>query len=273
MGGGISFFTLLSLNFAKDGAKAPEFSSIFRMLGLVVDVSSISNGSVSLGHSSDRRSELAAEFDAILLDDRLTTKHAERLRGRLVFFECFSSGRVTNFFLKKFGELCVNSRRSDELTEEMRDLLIILKARVCEANPIIIQSSLLDTWFVFTDGALEGDDKKGTVGGVLVDPSGRCVNHFGSEIPGAVMEVLLRYSSHPIHEIEIMPVLISFLQWGDVLKNCQAVHYVDNESCRMALLKGVGETANARLLIHEVMGCESTFQTKSWYARVPSASK
>lgn len=267
-----TLFNLLGLDFAKDGSKAPPFSDEFRMLGLVVNVSQISLGNISLGHTSDRRSELALEFDEILSCNQLTPKHAERLRGRLVFFECFSAGRVTNFYLKKFGEMCILERRQDELTEDMRALIAVLKARVCEASPIVVDSTFLDTWFIFTDGALEGDDSIGTVGGVLVNPWGYCVQHFGCKIPSNIMDLLLEHSKHPIHEIEIIPVLLSFELWGPTVAHSQVVHYLDNESGRMALLKGVGETPSARLLIHSVMGAETSFQTKSWYARVPSAS-
>ena len=41
------------------------------------------------------------------------------------------------------------------------------------------------------------------------------------------------------------------------------VHYVDNESMRLALLKGSGETPTARKVADEIMNAEYALQTKS----------
>lgn len=84
-----TLFSLLGVSFATEGSKAPEYSTVFKMLGLVVDVTSLPSASISLGHSEDRRVELAAEFDLILQDNKLSTKHAERLRGRLLSSNLF----------------------------------------------------------------------------------------------------------------------------------------------------------------------------------------
>ena len=50
------------------------------------------------------------------------------------------------------------------------------------------------------------------------------------------------------------------------------VHYIDNESVRLALLRGSGETEIARLVAAKIMDAEFTAGTKSWYARVASES-
>ena len=91
-------------------------------------------------------------------------------------------------------------------------------------------------------------------------------------VPTELMEELLKHSKHPVHELEVMPVLISFLIWKKFLCGAQVVHYTDNDSCRYALMKGVGETPVARLLVSSILQCENEMQTKSWYGRVPSHS-
>ena len=54
---------------------------------------------------------------------------------------------------------------------------------------------------------------------------------------------------------------------------CQKkLHYTDNDSCRFALMKGVGETFVARRLVASIMDREYALQTKSWCGRVPSHS-
>ena len=110
------------------------------------------------------------------------------------------------------------------------------------ASCIPISLRTLCTWFIFTDGACEDSSTTGSVGGVLVAPNRSVLHHFGGTATQNVMSHLLRFSSHPIHELEMIPVLIALRLWSDLLKGCQLVHYIDNESVRLALLRGRGET-------------------------------
>lgn len=64
----------MGLQCAREGAKASEFSDFFKMLSLVVNVSIIGSEAISLGHSTDRRSELAAEFNTILDAESLSSR-------------------------------------------------------------------------------------------------------------------------------------------------------------------------------------------------------
>ena len=138
------------------------------------------------------------------------------------------------------------------------------------AIPMGIQN--LETWLIFTDGACEGDVPSGSIGGVLVAPNHRVVHHFGCLAPDDVMSLLLAHSSHPIHELEMIPILVSFQLWRNLFQGCQVVHYIDNESVRMALLRGSGETPVARMVANSIMTAEFESRTKSWYARVASHS-
>lgn len=82
----------------------------------------------------------------------------------------------------------------------------------------------------------------------------------------------MRHSQHPVHELEVLPVLISFHIWKSFIFHAQVMHYTDNDSCRFALMRGVGETPTAKYLVSSIMECENQLQTKSWYGRVPSHS-
>ena len=91
-----SLFGLLGLDYAREGAKAPDFSPVFKMLGVQVDTSRAQQGEIAV-------------FEETLSNRKLSTKMAERLRGRMVFYECFAAGRTTNLLLKNFGS-CVSPR-------------------------------------------------------------------------------------------------------------------------------------------------------------------
>lgn len=138
-----SLFNLLGLDYAKEGAKAPEFSTAFKMLGVRVDTSRVPEAEVLVGHTDKRKKELAEAFDLAISQKKLSAKHAERLRGRLLFYECFATGRTTNLLLKNFGELCKHQRLVEDLTLDECTLILALKKRVCDATPILISSNSL----------------------------------------------------------------------------------------------------------------------------------
>ena len=161
---------------------------------------------------------------------------------------------------------------SNKLSASEIDVIENLCERVHSAVPVPMGITSSATWIIFTDGACEGDAPSGSVGGVLVAPNGRVVHHFGSVAPQWVMDQLLVHSRHPIHELEMIPVLLAIRLWERFIRGAQVVHYIDNESVRLALLKSSGETLVARQIAHQIMSAEYSLQTKAWYARVASAS-
>ena len=192
-----NLLSLIGLDYASEGAKAPGFSTTFKMLGVQVDASKAPQTEISVGHTVERKLELGQAFDDTLTAGKLGTKLAERLRGRVVFYECFAAGRATNFLLKKFGSLSKSQRLVEDLTSVECELIAALKQRVSSAQPIVISPKFTETWFVFTDGACETNDlgqKEGGVGGGLVSANGKYVQRFG----------------------------------------IQVLHYADNDSCRFA---------------------------------------
>ena len=270
-----SLFDLIGLDFAREGPKAPDFGHVFKMLGVQIDATEAASGAFSVGHTESRRQELVKIFDAAIETGLLSSKLAESIRGRMVFYECFAAGRTTNLLLKEFGKMCRSDRAVDELTAEDLVILVALRGRVAHAKPISIFAAFMDTWYIFTDGACETSDddtKTGGVGGVLVSSSGQYIQHFGAKLPQNWMDYFLTHSRHPIHEIEVLPVLISFYVWRKFISFSQVLHYTDNDSCRYALMKGAGETPVAKCLVSSIMEQEHLMQTKSWYGRVPSHS-
>lgn len=139
---------------------------------------------------------------------KISSKEAERLRGRMLAFD-----------------------------EDLRRALEFLLHRVNSSQPILVTKKLEECWFIFTDGACEADDECGSIGGVLVSPSGECLRYFSSDVPSNILRVLLRDSKNPIHELEVMPVLVSLMLWAEFVSFSPLVHYIDNESSRMALIK------------------------------------
>lgn len=123
---------------------------------------------MAIGHTAERRQELCEALEAILKAKCVEPKQAERLRGRMQWFEGYAFGRIAQHSLKILGELSLRQQRVVILTESEMSAINFLLSRVQSAEAIRITTTLLDNFLIFTDGACEGDtEKSGTVGGVL----------------------------------------------------------------------------------------------------------
>ncbi|CAE7511598.1 unnamed protein product [Symbiodinium sp. CCMP2592] len=263
-------FRLIGLDYATEGKKAPQFASCFAALGVQVDLQRAQSGSIIIGHTSARKEELTTCIESILADGSMTSKEAEKLRGRLVFFEGFTFGRVAQVAVKHVGRHAQGSSGSVKLSADVKWALGMIKRRICHALPVTISAKALQTTYVFTDGAFE--QGRGSFGGVLVSPHGRCVSYFAGEVSREAMHHLLASSTHPIYELELLPVLIAMQVWGRLSSHQQTVYYLDNEPARIGMIKRAGGTAIADLIISKASALECELGQHAWYARVPSHS-
>ena len=110
------------------------------------------------------------------------------------------------------------------------------------------------------------------MGGVLISANGTYVQHFWHADTSTVDGSSYELPSHPVHEVEVLPVLISFCVWSFFLSGSQVLRYTDDDSCHFALMKGVGETLVARHFIASIMDREYELPTESWYGCVPNYS-
>ena len=265
-------FNLLGLKFATEGKKCLPFSSTFKMLGLQIDTSKFQEGAFLIDHTPERRDELNAQISSTLDCGTLEIKAAERLRGRMIFFEGYTFGRVANSAVKSLGRYCLSACSSNVIDDDLKRSLLFLKDRVLGGGPLVVEKCISTTWFVFTDGACSPETMSGSIGGILVSPSGVCVKYFGASMPSEFMKELFSRSKNPIHELEVLPVALAAELWGSVYAKAQVVYYIDNESARMAYIKGVGETQKADLIIRHFAHKEFELQHRVWFARIPSHS-
>ena len=86
-------------------------------------------------------------------------------------------------------------------------------------------------------------------------------------MPDCILNRLFELSKNPIHELEVLPVLLAANLWSVYLAKAQTVWYIDNESARMAMIRGAGETTYSSKFISEFVAVECREQIKSWFAR------
>ena len=228
---------------------------------------------LTIGHTESRVEELSNALGAILKAGVMSIKDAERLRGRLQWFESFAHGRVAQQALKTVSGLASQGRMQQSLNFKEEKALKFLRERVLTAPPMQIQATNLNTWLIFTDGACEGvENKIGVIGAVLVSPSGRPVEYFSEKLPDSLMDLFLQDSNHPIFELELLPVLAAVLLWAKYVQNSQCVFYLDNEAAKGALIHGATSTEKGMRIIEKFVLEEMRCQIKVWFARVPTSS-
>ncbi|CAJ1388792.1 unnamed protein product, partial [Effrenium voratum] len=114
-----ALFTLWGVRFARTGKKCVDFADTFKTLGLMVGLENLGSGICRIFHTPDRREELADEIEDILQKGQLTAKEAERLRGRMVWFESFVWGRLANYALKQIRMAFEGSKSKVEIGQNL----------------------------------------------------------------------------------------------------------------------------------------------------------
>ena len=206
-------FRLLGIDFADSGKKAVPFSSNFKILGLVVNTMNSFDGSITLMHTDERKRELVEAMTAVLKEGSLSPKEAEKLRGRMVFFQGYTFGRIANAAVKSLGRLSLNKTAINVPTKDLINTLRFLIRRVENADPVKVERCFSSTWLVFTDGSCEAEKRFGGIGGILISPSGSCVQYFSSDVPAWLMDLLLEESANLNHELELLPVYLATYLW------------------------------------------------------------
>ena len=167
-----------------------------------------------------------------------------------------------------------SSRHPLRLSGNTRMLLELMKSHLLVGMPrrVTFGNSEVVPVHIFTDGSLEGDDSIGMVAGigaVLVDELGRCVKAF-SYVPQDYSDVEL--IGGKIHQLEILPVVMSCIAFADEINsNCVFIH-VDNTAAQSSLINAGSTNHTSRSLVYLYLDLEQRLQFVPWVSRVSSAS-
>lgn len=112
-----ALFELFGMWYAKEGTKAVPFDVRVRTLGLHVTLGFAKDG-FHKGHTDERRAELKTALQDVLDNKVIEPKQAERLKGRMQWFEGYAFGRVAQYSLKTFGELALRRQRQVTLSDK-----------------------------------------------------------------------------------------------------------------------------------------------------------
>ena len=107
-----SLFKLVGISYAAEGHKAPPFTESFKALGLLVDAGNFTQGSIELGHTPERKTELIEAIGSIIHEGHTTPKALEKLHGRMVWYNSFIFGRKLNFSVRRISKFARLSFKS-----------------------------------------------------------------------------------------------------------------------------------------------------------------
>ena len=269
-------FDLLGIDFARDGDKAGSFGEAFKALGLLIDLSEFPSGTIKIGHTESRRTELLAQIELHLQQNCLKPKNAERLRGRLQWYDTFLFGRIANYSMSVIGKRATSCAMSGSLDPPLRRALLFLKEHVLVSKPVELTRAAGKTYFIFTDGAVEpsevGTQMLASVGGILYNGEGVAEAFFSEKVPQLVLDMFLQHSSHPIFEVELLAVLVAAHTWGQAIANTYAVFYIDNEAAKSALMKSHSSVLFGNVITTCFAQIEFEQNLKVWFGKVPSYS-
>lgn len=97
------------------------------------------------------------------------------------------------------------------------------------------------------------------MGGIVISPRGTCTCFFSDPVP---LAHLFQASKNPIHELELLPVLVAAAEWGHLYSQPLVTYYI----------RGTGEIAFACRIVQQFASLESGHQHKVWFSRCPSHS-
>ena len=239
----------------------------------MVNTENVGNREVKVGHTEERSKELLECIDEILRHNSVGTKTLERLHGRIVWFRTFVFGRRLNAATRVLSWHSRRTGPSIRVDDQLRSALGTLRNHLVSSRHVSINSDINETWIIFTDGAFEPTNAQpASIGGVLVNPSGKVVSFFGAYLPQPLLEEFLSKSKHPIYELEILPLLVAVKIWSTNMVGKLVVHYLDNDAARSAFVRAHASTDLGAALIAEYVEFEYKCRFSPWFARVASHS-
>ena len=148
-----------------------------------------------------------------------------------------------------------------------------LKNYLLKSTTVSITRDLNETWIIFTAGAYEPSNAQlASIGGILINPTGKVISYFGSYISGTLLNDFLADCRHPTYELEIFPVVVVIRAWSKFIMGKLVVHYLDNDAARLAFIRADASTTLGAILVADYVDFEYRCYVSPWFARVASHS-
>ena len=266
------FMDLLGWNHAKTGSKAQPFSEVFSVLGMQIDLSKLSEGSVILSNKPGRIDRIVERLSVVSERGRLTVHEAQVLLGLLNFSSGFFAGRALKQTCRWLSGFLGGDQPSEAVVRGMcRHAITILR----QTPPRFITCNQADgsPVLVWTDGSWEPKTGFAGLGSVVLDTrSGIALVQEGS-VPSRVLRRWREeVGDQIICEIELYAVLMTRAGLQNLLAGRRVIFFIDNEAARSVIIRGLSKSHAMHHLAIALAVVEASAPCIAWAERVPSAS-
>ena len=265
----------LGWKYAMEGKKAEPHGSVFKVLGVELDLSNSCRGSITVSNKRERVDDLVKNLGEILDRGTLSGAEASTLHGQLNFaqgqyFGC--SLKPTMVFLQKI----LRGGWLDDYQAELAVVIVYTVAALRSCPPRVISLTDVQTpVMVFTDGAYEpdGDSHLGSAGLVLVDRVSGTSRVCQVSVPLSLCNHWRRFGARQIIlYLELWPILVFLSRCASDFVKRRMIFYIDNNAVRDALIKGSSPVCDLFGMLSLCSYFISRSHLSAWFTRVASLS-
>ncbi|CAK9011231.1 ATP-binding cassette sub-family C member 3 (Canalicular multispecific organic anion transporter 2) (Multidrug resistance-associated protein 3), partial [Durusdinium trenchii] len=160
-----TFLELIGWRYSTKPAKRLPMARTFQALGVEYSFEESLQGTIVVRNKPSRVERIVADIDLLLSKGSFTSAEASSLRGRLQFAESQTFGRVLALRMKMCNLRAAGSLPGNFINEAIRAELEWARSFVSSSPPRLLQAGVAkQTFLIFTDAALEGNDRDGSVG-------------------------------------------------------------------------------------------------------------
>ena len=263
------FFDVLGWKHAVTGKKAAAFDLQMQALGVQYDLEGIWHGQLVVQNKPGRLErilQLTKEFN----DNKKGEGQIAATIGGLLNF---SGGFVLGHSLKPATQLLYRwmspSRPPDSLKAELCDLIRVL---IHDVKPKKVTVNDIETpVLIYTDGAFENE--VGTWGALVIDPYTKACDVFAGSVPSHLTRFWIEnVGQQIICEVEMYAYICVRWHLRAALDGRLGICFIDNEACRMSLVKRNSSSTAMLLLTSIVSIVDANRPFGAWFERVPSFS-
>ncbi|CAE7415281.1 unnamed protein product [Symbiodinium sp. CCMP2592] len=251
-------------------AKGVPFAASFEVLGMSMQLDGVHRGRLTLQNKAGRIEQLVALFQGFLDRGAITVHEAQVAHGLLNFSAGYVNGRALRLTCQELLRLTKAS--SPASSKAIRSFCVNSIEALRALSPRVL--SVWDSRapiHIFTDGAWE--QRRAGIGAVIFDTaSGKSWTYEGLVPEPLILRWEAEVGTQLICQIELYAVVC--LRWAlaSTLDHRRLIWWIDNESARYGLIKGISDSPSMSSLIQSFAIADSKAPSYSWYERVPSFS-
>ena len=261
--------SILGWAFAKSGKKFVPFGPSVVSLGVSLDLSRIWEGQIQVANKPGRIAKIVELLRPIIAGEPVTKAQLASLHGLINF----AGGYVLGFELKPTARMLSRALSGPFIgnTSALREACSLAKDILEMSQPRVCPATVLPPVVLYSDGAFE--QGLGTWGSVVVDQVAKRRWVFGGRVPDCLMEKWSAEAGEQvICEVEAYALAITLFGLRGYLAGRSVIAFIDNDPCRMGLVKRYSPSLPMMGLISLVSLLEGSLATTLWYERVPSKS-